>query len=156
MKVAEDGEADDVIASAAVQERRNGNNVVIATSDGDMDYLSVEGIRIYSLVDKAYKDKATILQKWGVSKLSHIPLVKAMVGDTGDGIQGVPGIGKVKATRLYESCVTPDMKFEAARKAIESVLSSAQLPDYTESLEAVMLYTGLSVPFAEACVRVCD
>ena len=154
--VATEGEADDVIASAVVQELGRRNTVIIATSDGDMDYLCVEGVRIYSLVDKAFKDKASILKKWGVAKLAHIPLVKALVGDTGDGIAGVPGIGKVKASKLYESAVTPDMKFEPARKAIEAALLPGQRADYEAALGAVMLYTHLSVPLAETCVRVCD
>jgi DNA polymerase-1 len=154
--VATAGEADDVIASAVVQELRHRNAVVIATSDGDMDYLCVDGVRIYSLVDKTYKDKTTILKKWGVAKLAHIPLVKALVGDTGDGIAGVPGIGKVKALKLYASAVTPDMKFDPARKAITAALLPGQRADYATAIEAVMLYTHLPVPLAESCVRVCD
>lgn len=151
MCVAKEGEADDVIASAAVNERRRGNDVVIATSDGDLDYLCVTGIRVYSLIDKSYKEKDAILKKWGVSKLAHIPLVKAMVGDAGDGIKGVPGIGKVKATQIYESCVTPNMKFEEAKKWIESALAPGQREDYAYALEAVILYTNCQVPDAQPC-----
>ena len=151
--VAQEGEADDVIASAAVQEMRSGNSVVIATTDGDMDYLSVNGIRVYDIAKKAYRNKEDILLKWGVRKLCHIPLVKAMVGDGGDGIPGVSRVGKKTAASIYAEKCNDTQTFAEAKESIRSKFTGQDLIDFDTALRAVMLYTTLSVPAAVALRR---
>jgi len=145
--IAEEGEADDVLASAAVQERADGHDVVIATSDNDLDYLCVSGIRIFSLVARGFKDKDDVLAKWGVYRLSHVPALRAVIGDTGDGIKGVHGMGIKRAQALYAK-VTDGMSFDDARAAIRGQLSTAQKAEYDEALAAIVLYTNLRVPRA--------
>ena len=146
--VISDGEADDACASAAVQERKAGNSVVIVTSDGDMEYLCVDGIRVYDLVNKRFKTREDVLAKWHVHRLSHVPLVKSMVGDSGDGIGGVQGIGIKKACKLYADTVSSSMAFEAARQSVRSALSETQRDEFDDALRAIMLYTDLEIPRA--------
>lgn len=100
-------EADDLIAAYAVQARRAGAEVVVATNDKDILQLVSEGISIYSTVKNDLKDGesfalldvAAVRGKWGVDP-AHIADVLALTGDSSDNIPGVPGIGEKTATAL--------------------------------------------------------
>jgi DNA polymerase-1 len=100
-------EADDLIAAYAVQARRAGADVVVATNDKDILQLVGEGISIYSTVKNDLKDgesfalldAAAVRGKWGVEP-AHIADVLALTGDSSDNIPGVPGIGEKTAAAL--------------------------------------------------------
>lgn len=99
-------EADDLIASYAVQARRDGAEVVIATNDKDILQLVGEGISIYSTVKNAIQEggfallgKEAVRGKWGVDP-ARIGDVLALTGDSSDNIPGVPGIGEKTAAAL--------------------------------------------------------
>jgi len=100
-------EADDLIAAYAVQARRAGAEVVVATNDKDILQLVGEGISIYSTVKNDLKDgesfalldAAAVRGKWGVDP-EHIADVLALTGDCSDNIPGVPGIGEKTAAAL--------------------------------------------------------
>jgi 5'-3' exonuclease len=103
----QDTEADDLIAAYAVQARRAGADVVVATNDKDILQLVGEGISIYSTVKKDLKatesfallDAVAVRGKWGVDP-AHIADVLALTGDSSDNIPGVPGIGEKNAAAL--------------------------------------------------------
>jgi DNA polymerase-1 len=99
-------EADDLIASYAVQARREGAEVVIATNDKDILQLVGEGISIYSTVKNDIKEggfallgNEAVRGKWGVDP-ARIGDVLALTGDSSDNIPGVPGIGEKTAAAL--------------------------------------------------------
>ena len=99
-------EADDLIASYAVQARREGAEVVVATNDKDILQLVGEGISIYSTVKNDIKeggfallDSEAVRGKWGVDP-ARIGDVLALTGDSSDNIPGVPGIGEKTAAAL--------------------------------------------------------
>ena len=102
-------EADDLIASYAVQARREGAEIVIATNDKDILQLVGEGISIYSTVKNDIKEGGFALLgteavrgKWGVDP-AHIADVLALTGDSSDNIPGVPGIGEKTAAALVNA-----------------------------------------------------
>ena len=102
-------EADDLIAAYAVQARREGAEVVIATNDKDILQIVGEGISIYSTVKNDIKEGAFALLgieavrgKWGVDP-AHIADVLALTGDSSDNIPGVPGIGEKTAAGLVNA-----------------------------------------------------
>jgi len=99
-------EADDLIASYAVQARREGVEVVIATNDKDILQLVGEGISIYSTVKNDIQEggfallgNEAVRGKWGVDP-ARIGDVLALTGDSSDNIPGVPGIGEKTAAAL--------------------------------------------------------
>lgn len=99
-------EADDLIAAYAVQARREGAEVVIATNDKDILQLVGEGISIYSTVKNDIQEGGFALLgteavrgKWGVDP-ARIADVLALTGDSSDNIPGVPGIGGKTAAAL--------------------------------------------------------
>jgi len=102
-------EADDLIAAYAVQARREGAEVVIATNDKDILQLVGEGISIYSTVKNDIKEGGFVLLgaeavrgKWGVDP-ARIADVLALTGDSSDNIPGVPGIGGKTAAALVNA-----------------------------------------------------
>jgi len=99
-------EADDLIASYAVQARCDGAEVVIATNDKDILQLVGEGISIYSTVKNDIQEggfallgNEAVRSKWGVDP-ARIGDVLALTGDSSDNIPGVPGIGEKTAAAL--------------------------------------------------------
>lgn len=106
--LAENYEADDVIASATAWARREGHEVVIVTGDKDLLQLVGEGVRVESI--RAVESEpgvwsypllgpAEVRAKFGVEPAQMSDWL-ALVGDKSDNVEGVPGIGAVKATKL--------------------------------------------------------
>jgi 5'-3' exonuclease len=97
-------EADDALASAAAIAERDPavEMVCIWTPDKDLAQC-VRGSRVVQ-VDRrgdTVRDEAGVQAKFGVPP-ALIPDFLALVGDAADGYPGIPGIGKVGATRLLQ------------------------------------------------------
>ncbi|MGN1345868.1 MAG: 5'-3' exonuclease H3TH domain-containing protein [Eubacteriales bacterium] len=95
-------EADDVIASYAVQ-HADRCDVVIFSTDRDYWQLVSEHISIlnYHGADSTLVTPHTVRQKYGVSP-SQFADWKCLVGDKSDNIVGVPGVGPKIAAALLE------------------------------------------------------
>jgi len=101
---AKDGfEADDLIATIAVQAEKTGAEVFIVSGDLDNLQLVTEKIKVYTL-GKGIKD--TIIydakkdrERFGVDPKQMIDF-KALTGDPSDNVPGVPGIGKTTAAEI--------------------------------------------------------
>ena len=90
-------EADDALATAAVQHAEEVDQVRIMTPDKDLGQV-VRGDRIVQ-VDRMRErelDEAGVTEKMGVPP-SSVPDYLALVGDTADGIPGLPGFGAKSA-----------------------------------------------------------
>lgn len=87
-------EADDALASAAAQfiDREDVESIVIASPDKDLMQCVRRGVTTWDRIrDKIY-DEEGVVEKMGVSPRS-IPDYLALVGDSADGIPGVPRWG---------------------------------------------------------------
>ena len=96
----EEQEADDQLASAAVQLADQVDQVRVLTPDKDLAQV-VTGSRIVQ-VDRSrgtVRDEAAVVERFGVVPAA-IPDLLALVGDDADGIPGVPGIGARSAAAL--------------------------------------------------------
>lgn len=96
-----DCEADDVMGTIALIAKKKGLNVVIYTGDSDLRQLAMPGILIASPgkgKDVVYDSKA-VRKRHGV-RPERLPLLKALAGDSSDGIPGLPGIGEKTAAAL--------------------------------------------------------
>jgi 5'-3' exonuclease len=95
-------EADDAIATAAIRWVEDVDQVVIATPDKDLCQLVIgDRIVTYNRREQKILDEDAVVEKFGVRPES-IPDYLALVGDTADGVPGLPGWGaKSAATVLF-------------------------------------------------------
>lgn len=107
------GEADDVLAMLA--SRRRGN-VIVYTGDSDLRQLSDERVTIvapgFRGEDVVYTPEK-VKERHGVDPC-FIPDLKALGGDTGDGIPGVKGIGPKTAAQLVAAYGNVEFVIKAA------------------------------------------
>lgn len=86
-------EADDALASAAIRWADEVERVVILSPDKDLAQVVVEDrIVTFDRRKRTFLDEEGVWAKFGVGPAS-IPDYLALVGDTADGIPGVPGWG---------------------------------------------------------------
>jgi 5'-3' exonuclease len=96
-------EADDVIATLARIYGEMCPDVRLVGADKDLAQCVTENVRqmvpAIGARPSELRGPERILEKYGV-KPDQIPMWLALVGDKGDNVPGVPGIGQVKAVRL--------------------------------------------------------
>ncbi|MDO8418333.1 MAG: 5'-3' exonuclease H3TH domain-containing protein [Agitococcus sp.] len=98
----EDVEADDGLASAAIQGLAAGiDAITILSNDKDMCYLISSSISVRDHFARIYRTQEWALEKFGVPHSQLLDYL-ALVGDAVDGVPGVAGIG-VKTARLLLS-----------------------------------------------------
>lgn len=103
-QVCEGYEADDALGIA--QEKTLEGNTIICSIDKDLRQIPGEH---YNFVKKArdYVSPENALRTF---------YTQLLVGDPGDNIKGVPGIGKAKAPKILDGCNTEDEMFDAVRE----------------------------------------
>lgn len=106
-------EADDVIASATTWAVAQGHSVHVASADKDLMALVGEKVQLRSTATDDIYDVARVVEKFGVQPW-QITDYLALVGDKSDNVQGVPGVGNVKAAELIK-------KFESVAQIIAAV-----------------------------------
>lgn len=95
-------EADDVVASVAVQAVPAGLDVLVASSDKDLLQMVTTSVAIVIPGKAAEKiGPAEVLAKMGVYP-DQVVDVLALTGDSADNIPGVPGIGAKTAVKLLQ------------------------------------------------------
>ncbi|MBV9463928.1 MAG: hypothetical protein JO317_06840 [Verrucomicrobiae bacterium] len=100
-------EADDLIATLAVQARAAGHDVVVASNDKDFFQLLEPGVTILRQTPKesVRVDEAWLAKEWGL-RPDQIVDYLSLVGDSVDEIPGVQGVGEKTALQWltkYES-----------------------------------------------------
>jgi 5'-3' exonuclease len=91
-------EADDAIAAAAVRWVEDVEQVVIVTPDKDLNQLVIgDRIVTYNRREQKILDEEAVVEKFGVHPES-IPDYLALVGDSADGVPGLPGWGAKSAS----------------------------------------------------------
>ncbi len=98
-------EADDCIATLCKKAEKEGAKIYILSGDTDLFQLVSPSTTVLypdrsAKILQRYDEKA-VCDRYGLSPLQLIDL-KALQGDTSDNIAGVPGIGKVTATKLLQ------------------------------------------------------
>lgn len=94
-------EADDLIATYAVQARAQNMDVRIVSSDKDLMQLVADGIALYDPMKDKIIDEAGVFEKFGVPP-SKVIDVQSLIGDSSDNVPGVPSIGPKTAAQLIE------------------------------------------------------
>jgi len=95
-------EADDAMASAAAKwsKRRSVDQVVLCSRDKDLAQC-VEGDRVvmWDRMNDVIIDERKVIERWGIPSKS-IPDYLALVGDSADGIPGIPRWGSKSAAAI--------------------------------------------------------
>ncbi|MBO6886046.1 MAG: DNA polymerase I [Marivita sp.] len=92
-------EADDIIATLAVQARKAGGRVTIISSDKDLMQLVGEGVEMFDAMKNRTIDREGVFEKFGVYP-ERVVDVQALAGDSVDNVPGAPGIGIKTAALL--------------------------------------------------------
>ncbi len=149
-------EADDTLAAAAVRWVEDVDRVVIVSPDKDLTQ-SVIGDRIVTYARREQKmyDEAAVVEKFGVHPES-IPDYLALVGDTADGVPGLPGWGAKSASSVLARYPRLELIPASAAEWGVSVRSADRLATtLQENLAKAFLYRELTTlrldaPIAES------
>ena len=107
----EGAEADDIIGTLAHRAVEKGHHVVIATGDKDMMQLVNDSVILEDSFTGKVTDSQAVVDKFGIEPKQMIDFLTLM-GDSSDGIKGVPGIGKKTAKDLLNEYGTIDAMLE--------------------------------------------
>lgn len=114
-------EADDVIATVCELARREEPPLAITIASSDKDLLQLvddsRNIRALSPRDGLTYDEKGVTEKLGVPP-KLVPDWLALVGDKSDGVEGVKGVGPVKATDLLRAFGDHQGVLEASAQAL--------------------------------------
>jgi DNA polymerase-1 len=92
-------EADDIIATLAVQARAAGGRCTIISSDKDLMQLVGDGVEMFDAMKNNHIDRDGVHAKFGVYP-ERVVDVQALAGDSVDNVPGAPGIGIKTAALL--------------------------------------------------------
>ncbi|MBD3665583.1 DNA polymerase I [Sulfitobacter sp. TSTF-M16] len=98
-KEKEGWEADDIIATLAVQARAAGGRCTIISSDKDLMQLVGGGVEMLDAMKNNRIDRDGVFEKFGVYP-ERVVDVQALAGDSVDNVPGAPGIGIKTAALL--------------------------------------------------------
>ncbi|WP_306251860.1 DNA polymerase I [Parvularcula sp. IMCC14364] len=138
-------EADDLIATYAVEADKAGAETVIISSDKDLMQLITDHTTMYDTMKSRKIGRAEVVEKFGVGPEKMIDL-QALTGDSVDNIPGVPGIGPKTAAQLLDEYETLETLLEQAggikqKKRRENLIEFAE--DARMSKELVTLKTDV-------------
>ena len=145
-------EADDMIASYALQCSEMGWTVLIMSTDKDYYQLIRENITVmlYRGFDSSFVTPDVVFQKYGVYP-DRFADHKCLVGDKSDNISGVPGIGNKRAADLLNRYGTLEGILAHAEevtpvKIREALLASGDL--LTRNRQLILLDKSAPLPYA--------
>lgn len=108
-------EADDILATLAVQAKQQGVHSVIVTGDRDALQAVNDDIWVMStgrgITDVKIYTPATVVERFGITP-DLIPDFIGLKGDTSDNIPGIPGVGEKTAAQLLQQFGSLDAIYE--------------------------------------------
>jgi len=142
-------EADDVMATLAVRAAGEGASVFMATSDKDMFQLVNDRICVVSPAkDMTCMRAAEVLAKTGVRPDQMVEW-QALIGDSVDNIDGVPGVGAKTAAKWLNEFGSLDEIFRRAQELkpprFRELLAQHE-PTVRRNLGLMKLRTDLDIP----------
>jgi DNA polymerase I len=154
----EGDEADDIIATLAVQAANTGRGVLIASSD--KDFMQILGPRIRLLrpdgKETIIVDPEGVKARFGVTPGQMIDLL-SLLGDSVDNIPGVPGVGEKTAAQLLQAYGTLENLLAHVPEIVKPKLRDALLAA-TERLrtnrQLIALQTDIPLPVSLEALKV--
>jgi DNA polymerase-1 len=124
-------EADDVIGTVATSCERDGDDVIVFSSDHDFYQLISERVSVFHPTQGELWDLTTFQEEHGIKPHQWVE-VGALAGDGGDNIHGVPGVGIKTALkfikehgdlqRLLDGLETKEKRSKTEQKIIDNRL----------------------------------
>jgi len=150
-------EADDLIATYALQALAAGADVTIVSSDKDLMQIVQPGIVMYDTMKNKVIARDEVIEKFGVPP-EKVVEVQALIGDSSDNVPGVPGIGVKTAALLindYGDLETLLARAEEIKqqKRRENLITFADQARLSKSLVTLDDHVPLDVPLAETAVK---
>jgi DNA polymerase-1 len=150
-------EADDLIATYAMQALAAGAEVTIVSSDKDLMQLVRRGIRMYDTMKNKVIGEAEVMERFGVPPEKVIE-VQALIGDSTDNVPGVPGIGVKTAALLIGEYGDLDTLLARASeikqmKRRESLIAYADQARLSRTLVTLDVRVPLDVPLEATVVH---
>ncbi|MHC5226136.1 DNA polymerase I [Ignatzschineria sp. LJL83] len=148
-------EADDVIATLALEAKAKGIRTIIASSDKDLAQLVEDGvITMYDGMKNEMLGRAEVFEKYGVYP-EQVRDYLSLMGDSADNIPGVQGVGPKTAAKWIHEWGTLDeivenaggikgkvgerlrdsLEMLALSKELTTLLTTAKLPVTVEELQ---------------------
>jgi DNA polymerase-1 len=98
-------EGDDVIATLVARAARAGHQTAVLSSDTDMLMLASTFCDVYQFGKKGearyvLRDMEWVRKKYELQSVGQLAAYKALVGEQGDNLPGLLGVGPVKARRM--------------------------------------------------------
>jgi len=150
-------EADDLIATYALQALEAGADVTIVSSDKDLMQIVRPGIIMYDTMKNKAIGEAEVVERFGVPP-SKVIEVQALIGDSSDNVPGVPGIGVKTAALLINEFGDLDTLLARAaeikqEKRRESLITFADQARLSRTLVTLDCDVPLDVPLDETAVH---
>lgn len=121
--LASDGEADDAIAAYVLHKANNYTTITIDSNDRDLwQLINTPKIKVVS--DRVDIDEQHCYSKLGVTP-THVPMLKALLGDKSDDILRVPRVRTARLKALAQACRLP----KDIPKAIEKLVAEKTLSE---------------------------
>lgn len=98
--VAEEVEADDIIAYMCKSPLYEDWNKVIVSSDKDFYQLLDDSTVLYRPIQNVFLNRPSIIEGYGIHP-NNFALARAIVGDKSDNLEGVPGIGLKTVSKRF-------------------------------------------------------
>ncbi|SPH19283.1 DNA polymerase I [Ascidiaceihabitans donghaensis] len=151
-------EADDIIATLAVQARKAGGKCTIISSDKDLMQLVGDGVVMHDAMKNKHIDREGVFEKFGVYP-ERVVDVQALAGDSVDNVPGAPGIGIKTAALLINEYGDLDALLERAGeikqpKRRETLINHAD--QIRLSRDLVKLDDAMDLPFRLEDLEVLD
>ena len=108
-------EADDIIATLAVQAREAGGRCTIISSDKDLMQLVGDGVEMLDAMKNKRIGREGVIEKFGVGP-ERVVDVQALAGDSVDNVPGAPGIGIKTAALLINEFGTLEELLDRAQE----------------------------------------
>ena len=150
-------EADDVLATLAVQTVKAGGDCTLVTSDKDARQLLGPHVRILNLRNNTFVGEAELLNDWGIRPDQVVDYL-SLVGDAVDNVPGIPGIGPKIASGLLQQFGTLEEVLSRCdevkgAKRRENIALHGDTARQGRSLIQLQLDTPIQIPWESAVVR---
>ncbi len=150
-------EADDLIATYAVEAAANGAEVTIVSSDKDLMQLVTAEISLLDTMKNRAVGVAEVIEKFGVGPDKVID-VQSLAGDSSDNVPGVPGIGIKTAALLVNEYGDLDSVLQRAdeikqNKRRENLIEFADQARVSRDLVTLRQDVPTEVPMSEFEVK---
>lgn len=153
-------EADDIIATLAIEAAQKGYTVYMVTPDKDYGQVVRDNIYIYKPPFQGNKEEiygpAEVCAKWAIQRVDQVVDILGLMGDAVDNIPGIPGIGEKTAAKLlaeYDNIENLLANADGIKGAVgEKVRKGKDLAIMSKKLATII--TDVPVDFHEEDFRI--